>query len=90
MLCASWIQTDKTRMSAEDPSADASSEFATPFMGTSDTEADIARKQALFESMASDPALYDKLAQSLAPSIWCVRPPRPPTQPLRVLTAMLG
>ena len=58
-------------MSAEDPSAAPTSEFASPFVGLNQTQADQARKRAEFQQLAAKPDIYEMFAQSLAPSIWC-------------------
>ena len=61
---------EKGRISAEDAAAKEGSEFYTRFDETTAVGAQQERCRHRVAAMSKDPRIYDKLAQSLAPSIW--------------------
>ena len=58
------------QVSVEDPKAEKQSEYHTEFDESDNVEHQAADRQKSLERMSKDPQIYDKLAESIAPSIW--------------------
>lgn len=63
-------KTESGRLRAEDSRVDKNSEYYTSFEEGNDTNEIISHRNSLMEEMARDPNIYEKLTQSIAPSIY--------------------
>ena len=63
-------KTESGRLSVEHTGGDSSEEGHTHFNEGDDIEQISTERRRRLRQMSGDPELYDKLAQSLAPSIW--------------------